>query len=255
MATALRELQDLRLRLKLITTGLFVLLSVAAVSATAAPLEESNDSGAEVLDRYMSQMQSQQSSLRGMQMDTDIDAIVPKLKKSGKMHALRNISALGRITYNGFKFIGDNAVKSYVIVKYLTAEQQAQDQTHLALTPENYKFKFKGLTDRNGKQVYVFQVNPRKKMVGLFKGELWLDPSTCLPIRDSGRFVKSPSVWIKKWEFVRDYDIKNGVAIPSHIDSTVDTRIWGPVEVSINYSNFTKAEGEAAEAISGRDSQ
>jgi hypothetical protein len=229
-------------------------LALLAIPAAAAESSQ-QQVGAEVLSRYLSQLPLQQSSLRGMQMQIEIDATVPKLKKSGKMEALRKISALGRITYNGFKFIGDNTVKSYVIVRYLTAEQKAHDESNLGITPENYKFKFKGLTDRNGKQVYVFQVRPRKKKVGLFKGELWLDPATCLPVRESGRFVKNPSIFFKKWEFVRNYAIRDGVAIPSHIDSTVQTRFWGPVEVSINYSNFTREEGDAATALSAHDTQ
>ena len=72
-----------------------------------------------------------------------------------------------------------------------------------------------------------FQVSPRRKAVGLFHGELWLDAETALPLRESGRFVKSPSVFLKKIEFVREYQIQNGVAIPKHIESKADVRVFG----------------------------
>ncbi len=188
-------------------------------------------------------------------MDVEIDAELPKLKKSGKLQALRSISKLGQITYQGLKFIGDNTIKNDVIVRYLTAERQSQDISQLALTPKNYKFKYKGLAQRNEHMVHIFQVSPRKKMVGLFKGELWVDASTYLPVRESGRFVKNPSVFLKKVEFVRDYQIKDGIAIPSHIESTISTRFWGPAQMSINFSNFSRPEEQQITAVPVRDSQ
>ena len=36
----------------------------------------------------------------------------------------------------------------------------------------NYKFKYKGMATNDGRTVHVFQLTPRKKRVGLFKGEL-----------------------------------------------------------------------------------
>ena len=59
----------------------------------------------------------------------------------------------------------------------------------MSLTPKNYKFKYKGQAERNGYTVHVFQVSPRKKMVGLFKGELWVDAKSYLPVRESGRLT------------------------------------------------------------------
>ena len=76
-------------------------------------------------------------------------------------------------------------------------------------------------------------------MIGLFKGELWLDGATGMPVREAGEFVKSPSVFLKKVEFVRDYEIHDGVAFPSHIESTVDTRLVGKAELSILFTNVS----------------
>ena len=220
----------------------FIVLAFTLAAAFAAvPVVEAEDAAsAGILDRYFANAGSQQASLRGLQMDMEIDASLPKLEKHGKLHALRSISKLGQITYQGLRFIGDNAIRNDVIVRYLTAEKQSQDMSTMALTPKNYKFKYKGETERNGMMVHVFQVSPRKKRVGLFKGELWVDASTFLPVRESGRFVKNPSVFLKKIDFVRDYQIKDGVAFPSHIQSRIDTRFWGPAEVNVNFTNVTR---------------
>src|SRR5436190_8887597 len=175
-----------------------VLFLLAASITPAAPLESEDQASDELIQRYVAQAQLQQDRLKGVQMDMDIDARLPKLQKTGRMHALRQISRVGQITYQGLKFIGDTTIKNDVIVRYLRAETESRGVNGMAITPENYKFKYKGLSERNGKQVHVFNVTPRKKMVGLFKGEIWLDPATCMPLRESGHFVKNPSVFLKK---------------------------------------------------------
>ena len=201
----------------------------------------------EMVNRYLVATQAQQSALRGGTEEVDIDAAVPKFKKQGKLHALRSVSKLGKITYKALGFSGDNVVKTEVIANYLKAEEQsAKGQSDVALTPQNYKFKFKGIQTWNGRQVYVLHVNPREKKVGLFKGELWLDAETYMPVRETGAFVKSPSFMLKKMQFVRDYDLQNGVSVPQRTESRVQTRFFGQVELNINYLTFSKDDPEAS---------
>jgi hypothetical protein len=179
-------------------------------------------------------------------MEVDIEASLPKLQKHGRLHALRRISRLGRVTYESLRFEGDNTIKNSVIARYVAGETQGQwNEGTLAITPANYKFKYKGLSSRDGRELHVFQLTPRKKRVGLFKGELWLDAETCLPLRESGRFVKSPSIFLRRIEFVREYEIRDGVAIPREIDSTVDTRIVGKAELTVRFHNISLVENPA----------
>ena len=200
----------------------------------------------EMVTRYVQATQAQQSTLRGGTEEVDIDAAVPKFKKKGKLHALKNISKLGKITYHALGFSGDSIVKTEVIANYLKAEvEAAQGQSNLSITPENYKFKYKGTQELNGRQVYVLHLNPREKKVGLFKGELWLDTETYMPVREQGFFVKSPSFMLKKMQFVRDYELQNGVSIPQRTESRVETRFFGQVELNISYLTFSKDASEA----------
>jgi len=211
----------------------------------------------EVVQRYLAASRAQQDLLRDVAMDVDIDAKLPKLNKQGKFHALRLISKFGQISYLKQAFTGDNTIKRDVIARYLSAETQARgDSTSsISITPENYKFKDRGLMDRNGQQVHVIQLTPRKKRVGLFKGEIWLDPATHLPVREQGRFVKNPSVFLKNVDFVREYDIVDGVAIPKQIESIVETRLVGKAELRINFSNFERVDTDTILANSGEADQ
>lgn len=203
--------------------------------------EESVSAPAVIIDEYVTASQAQQSRLEGASMEVEIAAEVPKLHKTGRLHALRRISSIGRITYDLLGFEGDNTVKKEVIARYLTAEAEAlkSGPAAFAVTPENYKFKYKGLTEKEGRQAHAFHITPRKKRVGLFNGELWVDAETHLSIREAGRFVKSPSIFIKKVEFVRDYRIQDGVAIPLHVETSVDTRLVGKAKLSVAYTSVS----------------
>src|SRR5271166_5221328 len=215
--------------------------SIALSEPKAPPMPED-----QMVVRYIAATVAQQSALRGGTEEIDIDAAVPKFKKQGKLHALRSISKLGKITYKALGFSGDNVVKTEVIANYLKAEvEAAKGPTDLALTPQNYKFKYKGTQEWNGRPVYVLHVNPREKKVGLFKGELWLDAETYMPVREQGSFVKSPSFMLKKMQFVRDYELQNGVSIPQRTESQVETRFFGKVELNINYLTFSKDTAES----------
>lgn len=204
----------------------------------------SSDVSNQIIDRYVQATEAPKSGVSTGSVQVDINASVPKLKKNGHLRALKVISSVGRSTYRVLSFQGDPTIKKEVIARYLELDQNAQKAGAFAVVPANYKFKFKGERASNlGRDVYVFQVSPRKKRVGLFKGELWLDSQTYLPVYEAGRLVKSPSVFLKKVNFERVYAINGGVAVPEHTTSTIDARIVGRVEVSVDYSNFVPVSG------------
>ena len=180
-------------------------------------------------------------------MDVSIDAQLPRLKKRGSLHGLRFVSRLGRIVYRGLRFEGDDTIKKEVITRYLTAEREAESGSgpSLAVTPENYKFSYKGTTAYGSNRAYVFQVTPRQKRGGLFEGELWIDTQTYLPLREWGELVKNPSIFLKDVYFVRDYYLYHGRSVPRRIISAVDTRLVGKAEMTIWFDNF--AVGQPAE--------
>jgi len=232
--------------------ALRALLLFASASLLAAAGLDSAQGGpaADVLERYFAASQAQQAQMRGISMEVDIDASVPTLKKTGKLRGLRNISKLGKITYNALNFVGDKTIRNDVIARYLTAETSATTaQTmDIGITPANYKFKYKGVVEREGRSMHVFQLNPRKKKLGLFKGELWVDAATYMPLRESGRMVKNPSVFLKRIDFTRDYEIRDGIAFPRHVQSTIQTRLVGMAKLEIKYGGYSRMDDTRAAA-------
>ena len=191
--------------------------------------------------------QQQATTGKSASMDMDIQASLPGLKKEGRFHALRKINPLGGISYLKATFEGDNAVKSQVVVRYLQAEADSQknESDSIAVTPANYKFKYKGEKDADGRAVHVFQLTPKKKKKGLFKGEIWIDAATYLPLREEGNLLKS-SIFVKKVAFVRTFDIRDGMAVPVQVQSVVNT-VFGSAELKVDFSNFALDAGDDAD--------
>lgn len=222
----------------------FLFLFAASLGALSAATGTGPNA---IVENYLAAAQQQERALAGSSMEVDIEASLPKLKKHGRLRGLRRISRLGRITYEALHFEGDNSVKNHVIARYLAAEAEAQadGSPSLSVTPANYNFKYKGEKQSGELVVDVFQVTPRHKRVGLFKGEIWIDAKTSLCVRQSGRLVKTPSLFLKKVEFVKEFEIRDGISVPRQIHSIVDTRLVGQAELTIDYRNVSLGESQA----------
>ena len=248
MASALK-------RLVIICALIFVPLGISVPAFSLNIEGEDDPASSSIIDNYLAATRGHEDDLRGASMQVEIRAFIPKLKENGTLQALRKISKVGQVTYRVLSFQGDKTVKNQVIVRYLEAEQQGQGDSKIDITPENYKFKYRGLKEtQTGEQAHVFQLSPRKKKVGLFKGELWLDPKTYLPLLEKGRLVKNPSIFFKKVDFERAFHIRDGLSVPEQMTSTIDTRLIGKVELQIRYSKFSQNSamnrGEVATPVS-----
>ena len=127
-------------------------------------------------------------------------------------------------------------------------EAQKNPSPAEAVTPENYKFKSKGMTQLDGRDVYVYQVTPKKKREHLFKGEIWIDARTYLKVQESGYLVKNPSIWLKKVAFIRKYEIRDGISVPRQTQSVADTRLVGKAEMTIDFTNVSLDPAKRAAA-------
>jgi hypothetical protein len=227
-------------------TSLLLLAAVGrATGEPATPLRP----GEEVLKRYLAAAGSQRAALRDVSMQVDIQADIPSLKKSGRLTALRHISKVGKVTYEVLSFMGDNMIKKDVIARYMTAEVKSSsngDAEAIAINTHNYRFRYRGAYGDGDWRLHLFELKPRRKRAGLFEGWLWVEDRTGLPVRESGRFVTTPSVFLKRVEFVRDYEIRDGLALPSSIASDIVTRVVGLARINIRFHgiSFNGARGE-----------
>ncbi len=230
-------LATLKLNILALLTPLF--LAVFSATAFGSSPDPSSDASNEIVEKYVQASTGHDAG--ALSMEVNISASVPKLNQHGQLHARRVISRVGRITYRVLGFQGSNTVKTQIIARYLQAEQQGEASGHFAITPVNYKFKLKGLrTAASGENVYVLALAPRRRETGLFRGELWVDSHSYLPVYERGRLVKNPSIFFKKVDFERAFLIQGGAVIPQYMNSNISTRLVGKVELDVRYSNFAQ---------------
>jgi outer membrane lipoprotein-sorting protein len=153
--------------------------TVGSVSAFAADQD--------IFERFVQASRLQRTVQRNEPVEVEITATILQSRRQSQLRAVRHVSDQGEVAYDVLQASGDDAVRRQVIVRYLTAESQSRETDATAVTPLNYKFRLRAIVDQLGRKVGVFQLTPRKKKTGLFKGELWVDEITGMPVRESGQ--------------------------------------------------------------------
>ena len=193
------------------------------------------------LQTYENRAVQQNKQLAAYSASTLIRAELPDAEQSGEYELERHYVAPRTLEFKAVRFSGDTFVKTNVINHLLQSEVdhvQKDDLSLTALTPANYKFSYKGSSDVDGHVVHVFQVKPRKKRAGLFKGRVYLDAYNASLVRAEGSVVKSPSFFVKNVEFVQDYSDISGFTFPTHVHSEARARIVGRAVVDIYQRNY-----------------
>ena len=87
-----RQRRTRTISLRFLTATLGFSLCIGALSTSrvyAAASESEADVQLAIVDKYVDATHVQEESLRGLQMEVNIDAQLPKLEKHGKLRALR----------------------------------------------------------------------------------------------------------------------------------------------------------------------
>ena len=102
-----------------------ILLALVAAFPLAADPDVKEEMGEELFAKYQTALRSQQGATNNTNMEVLMEGRIPKLKKEGKMSALKNVSSVGRVTWKLLGFWGDDTVKKEVMARYMQAEQEA----------------------------------------------------------------------------------------------------------------------------------
>jgi hypothetical protein len=212
---------------------MLALLPASHAQAADAPVVDPTAGPAMAFARYTASLE--QASPWSLET-IEIEASLPKLEKQGRLRAIRHLLPLGKPEYQVLEIAGDKLVRQQVIIRYLSAEVRAAEipASSVAITPVNYKFRYKGSVKIGETVAYAFLITPHKKREGLIKGELWLDGETGAVVRESGYFVKKPSIFVKRVEVTRETAVRDGIAEARVTHVSVDTRLVGRAELTIH---------------------
>jgi hypothetical protein len=216
-----------------VTRWLILGLAASLPLAMRATAAEPGPPPALVLSRYIAGLES--SSCQGREVAVEIEAALPKHGKHARLSAIRHCAPAGKPEYQILHIDGDRSVRQQVIARYLSAETQAVNlpSSAVAVTPENYKFRYSGSAGAGDALTYIFQITPRKKKVGLMKGELWIDAATAVAVHQAGRLVKNPSIFLRRVDVMRDTYTRDGVPYLRITRLAIDTRLVGRAALSI----------------------
>ena len=193
------------------------------------------------LQTFQSRGAVQNSELKGYTDQTLVMAELVDSSQRGAFELQRSFVAPNTLTFKPIRYTGDSFVKTNVIARILQSEVDyvtKGESAQTALTPANYKFSYKGDRELNGKDVRVFQVKPRHKRAGLFKGYIYLDTISGSLVRSEGSIVKSPSFFIRNIQFVQDYTDIDGYTLPVQLHTTAKARFVGPAVADIFHRQY-----------------
>ena len=192
--------------------------------------------------------------LRGYTATTLINVKLPDVSRWGEFELQRVYVAPKTLEFTPVRFTGDNFVKTQVIARLLQSEvTRLQNPQHfaMAINAANYKIAFRGTTQIDGRLVHEYRLKPRKRRVGLFEGRMFLDAFNGSLVRSEGRLVKTPSVVLKRVEFLQDYMDIGSFTFLKHTHSVASTRMVGRTVVDIYHYNYLFPSASPA-AIGGQ---
>src|SRR5580692_1230938 len=220
-------------------------LAISSGDDVAVPLAESallpRMAPELALQVYRGRSVIQAQQLASYSATTLIRAQLPDTSQSGEYEVQQHYLAPRTLAFKALRFTGDAFVKTNVIIRVLQSEVdhvQKDDPALNAVSPANYKFSYKGTSALDGRTVHVYQVKPRQKRAGLFRGRIYVDAYSGSMVRAEGRPVKSPSLFIKKIDFVQDYADIGPFTFPVHIHSEASARIVGRAIVDVYQRDY-----------------
>jgi hypothetical protein len=133
---------------------------------------------------------------------------------------------------------GNSVIRKKVLRAALEGEQkmwQAREPQRASITTENYLFD-DAEPDREG--LAAVGIKPKRKDVLLVEGAIFVVPTGDDGgelKRIEGKLSKTPSIWTRRVDIVRQYEKLAGVRVPVSIESTASVLIAGKSTFKMTY--------------------
>ena len=163
-----------------------------------------------------------------------IEASLPELYKSAALLAVRRQGENDGGQLDVLQIAGDGTVVEEVLERYFALRQpfDAQPFSSIAITPDNYKFRFAGEVKTGGGAAYVYDIAPKKNRRGLVVGQLWMDSETGREVVLSGHSTGISTAG-GRFDVVRDTTLMNGSAFARVTHVSFAVPLLGRAEVVI----------------------
>jgi hypothetical protein len=185
--------------------------------------------------RYIASIQERNPFTESGLVAVRIEASIPGLYKRARVLAIRQVGDSERSEYRLLAAEGDSIVAQELIAPYLRAQSQLEELpvSAVAVTPANYRFRYKGAVGREGASAQAYQITPKTKRKGLIQGQLWIDSGSGAAILQTGRFVQAPFPFSGKVEVVCNTELSEGIPSVRITHWAIETSRAGRAELTI----------------------
>ncbi|MEP6915030.1 MAG: hypothetical protein ABJC89_05265 [Acidobacteriota bacterium] len=221
-------------------------LLTAALCAGPVCLRANRDVGdqmnaVEIFDRVQHANQSRENALRSYQSTRRYAVFEPGREPDAELVVSMQFVAPSTKTYQTITSKGLGWIDRRVFHGLLEAERQAaagKDKADSAITSKNYDVQLLGTDQRDGRPCYVIALIPKRQDKYLFRGKAWIDREDFGIARLEGEPVKSPSFWIVKSPFVREYRRVDRFWLPNIDETHSQIRFAGEYILRIQYADY-----------------
>lgn len=145
---------------------------------------------------------------------------------------------------------GSWVVRHLVFDRLISAEKTetvtGREHHDSAITTANYRFSLLGEQDLGPYHCFVVEATPKRKDKYLFEGRIWLDAQDFAVVRIAGQPAKKLSFWIRRVDFVRQYQKIDGFWLPYKDETSVDVRFYGKRIFTVEHADYSINDGNSS---------
>ena len=153
---------------------------------------------------------------------------------------------------------GSGLVRRLALYPLVASEIKAasgKDHHDSAIGPANYTVELIGEEQLGDYHCYVLRARPKRPDKYLFEGKVWIDEQDYAVVRIEGQPAANLSFWIKRAEFVRQYQKVDGFWLPQRDTTVVQVRFYGRKVLTIDHRDYVvKGSGEPGKLDRARES-
>lgn len=172
---------------------------------------------------------------------------------NGKVHAEKighmAYRAPDEKTFVGTSERGSRLIRHFVLNPLIASDIEVASgkQRHdRSISPANYTLQLLGEQQVGPYRCFVAQATPKRREKHLFEGKVWIDVRDYAVVRIEGHPAKKLSFWIKRADFVRQYQKiggfcfpQGGFWLPQKDETFVQVRVCGMKVLTINHPDYS----------------
>ncbi len=147
----------------------------------------------------------------------------------------------GTKTFQKVSEEGSWVVRRMVFDRLMQSEEETssgQERRESAISDKNYRFKIVGEANLGSNHCFIVEAKPKRIDKYLFEGQLWIDAQDFGIAKISGHPAAKLSFWIKRADFVREFQRINGFWLPCLDETIVDIKIHGTRVFRIKHQQY-----------------